>query len=81
MAEPVHKFAPVSRTAPERVKATLQAQRLRCTELEKQLNEMKQEIHQSSVKFEDELSRDITTIIGNASVTPWIYFGRNRKKC
>jgi len=42
--KPAHVNAPVSKTNPERLKLTLQAQRLRCAELEKDLNEMREEL-------------------------------------
>ena len=83
LAEPAHLFAPISKTAPERIKATLQAQRLKCAELEKQLNEMKLEIQKSSVEIDHELSKDITTIIGNSSenITPFMnLFWQEQKK-
>eukprot|EP00795_Rhopilema_esculentum_P002186 gene2187-17777_t len=44
LAKPAHPNAPVSKTAPERIKLTLQEQRLRCAELERQIEEMKIEI-------------------------------------
>ena len=44
LSEPAHIKAPVASTAPERLKLTLQMQRLKCAELEHQLEEMRQEI-------------------------------------
>ena len=75
LAEPAHLFAPISKTAPER--------RLKCAELEKQLNEKKLEIQKSSVEIDHELSKDITTIIGNSSenITPFMnLFWQEQKK-
>ena len=83
LSEPAHLFAPVSKTAPERIKATLQAQRLRCAELEQQLNEMRCEIRKSSVEVDRELSQDITNIISNSSenITPFMnLFWQEQKK-
>lgn len=82
LAEPAHLFAPVSKTAPERIKATLKAQRLRCSELERQLKEMKLEIEKSSIEVNSELSKDITTILGNSeSCTPFMnLFWQEQKK-
>ena len=57
--------APVASTAPERLKLTLQMQRLKCSELEHQLEEMKQEITKSSLLVDHELSNDLTSIIGD----------------
>lgn len=42
--KPAHIKAPISKTDPERVKLTLQGQRLRCGELERELNEMRAEL-------------------------------------
>ena len=41
--KPAHLNAPVSKTDPERIKLTLQHQRLRCHELEQELNNMRQD--------------------------------------
>jgi len=47
-AKPAHVKAPVSKTDPERLKLTLQGQRLRCAELEQKLNDMKAELQKST---------------------------------
>ena len=61
-------------TAPERLKLTLQIQRLKCSELEHQLEEMKEEITKSSVMVDHELSNDLTSIISDcgSSMTPFM---------
>jgi len=61
---PAHVNAPVSKTNPERLKLTLQAQRLRCAELEKELNEMREELRKSNIEVDHELSNDLTKILG-----------------
>ena len=83
LSEPAHVKAPVSSTAPERLKLTLQMQRLKCSELEQQLEEMKQEITKSSVLVDHELSNDLTSIIGDCSsgMTPFMnLFWQQQKK-
>lgn len=60
-------YAPVSKTTPQRIKATLQIQRLKCAELEKQLNDKRCEIEKSSISIDNGLSKDITTFLSNSS--------------
>ena len=52
--KPAHVNAPVSKTNPERMKLTLQAQRLRYAELEKELNEMREELRKSNIEVDHE---------------------------
>ena len=83
LAEPAHLFSPVSQTAPERIKLTLQMQRLKCAELEQKLEEMKLEIQKSSVEVDHQLSQDITSILGKSdkNVTPFMnLFWQQQKK-
>lgn len=71
----MHVKAPVTNTAPERLKLTLQMQRLKCAELERQLEEMKLEITKSGVLVDHELSNDVTSIIGDSSVSMTPFMG------
>lgn len=83
LSEPAHLKAPVANTAPDRLKLTLQMQRLKCSELEHQLEEMKQEIKNSSVLVDHELSNDLTSIIGDCAsgMTPFMnLFWQQQKK-
>ena len=83
LAEPAHLFSPVSQTAPERIKLTLQMQRFKCAELEQTLEEMKLEIQKSSVEVDHQLSQDITSILGKSdmNITPFMdLFWQQRKK-
>jgi len=83
LAEPAHLFSPVSQTAPERIKLTLQMQRFRCAELEQKLEEMKLEIQKSSVEIDHQLSQDITSILGKSdkNITPFMdLFWQQQKK-
>ena len=66
LAEPAHLFSPISQTAPERIKLTLQMQRFKCAELEQRLEDMhmKLEMQKSSVEVDHQLSQDITKYSG-----------------
>ena len=58
-------------------------QRLKCAELEQQLNEMKAEIKNSSIEVGHELSKDLTSILGqtSANITPFMeLFWQQQKK-
>ena len=48
LTEPAHINCPVSQTPPERLKLTLQMQRMRCSQLENQLRLMQEELNKSS---------------------------------
>lgn len=83
LSEPAHINSPVSQTPPERIKLALQMQRLKCAELEQQLNEMKAEIKNSSIEVGHELSKDLTSILGktSAKITPFMeLFWQQQKK-
>ena len=83
LAEPAHLFSPVSQTAPERIKLTLQMQRFKCAEFEQKLEEMKLEIQKSSVEVDHQLSQDITSILGKSdkNITPFMdLFWQQQKK-
>lgn len=52
LAKPAHLNAPVSKTNPERIKLTLQQQRLKCAQLEQALNEIRLELlNRSRVEY------------------------------
>lgn len=65
MSEPAHLYAPVSKTAPDRIKLTLRGQRLKCADLERQLNEMKSEIAKSSIEVDHNLSNDVHNLLSS----------------
>ena len=52
-SKPAHLNAPVSKTDPERIKLTLQEQRLKCAQLEQALFEMRVELEKSSMEIDD----------------------------
>jgi hypothetical protein len=83
LSVPAKLKAPVSKTAPERIKLTLQGQRLKCAELEQELNNMRAEIHKSSIEVDHDLSNDLTTIIDQSGtkMTPFMnLFWEQQKK-
>ena len=68
-SKPAHINAPVSKTDPARLKLTLQGQRLRCAQLERELNEMRAELESTNIEVDHELSNDLTKILGSAADT------------
>ena len=67
LTEPAHINSPVSQTPPERLKLTLQMQRMRCSQLENQLRLMQEELNKSSVHIDHELSKDFISIMGKTN--------------
>ena len=74
LTKPAHVKAPVSQTDPERIKLTLQGQRLRCMELERELDEMRTELLKSNFEVDQELNSDFTKIFdsGDNKLTPFM---------
>ncbi len=72
--KPAKLKAPISLTSSHRIKLTLQAQRLKCRQLEGQIQEMKIEIEQKSLPITQDLSHDLLSIISENSnkMTPFI---------
>ena len=62
LLKPAHVKAPVSKTDTERIKLTLQWQRLQCAELERELNEMRAELVKTNIEVDHELSNDFSKI-------------------
>lgn len=72
-AKPARVKAPVSKTDPERIKLTLQGQRLRCAELERKFTDMQAELKKSNIEIDHELSDDFSRILGSAqNITPFM---------
>ena len=73
LLQPCKLKAPISVTAPERVKLTLQNTRLRCTQLENEVEHMRSEIKKSSVQVDSQLTNDFIDIMGNqTNATPFM---------
>ncbi|XP_065068321.1 uncharacterized protein LOC135693707 [Rhopilema esculentum] len=74
LAVPPKLKAPVSLNSAQRIKLTLQAQRLRCRQLQSQITEMKVEIEQKSLPVTQNLSHDLLSKISESSgkMTPFI---------
>ena len=72
--KPAHLNAPVTKTDPERIKLTLQEQRLKCAQLEQALSEMHVELEKSSMDIYNELSNDFMKILDSADtkITPFM---------
>ena len=72
-AKTAHVKAPRFQDRPRANDVDFAGQRLRCAELEQQLNDMKAELEKSNIEIDHELSNDFTRIIGSAKhVTPFI---------
>ena len=83
LSKPANVKAPVSKTDPERIKLTLQEQRLKCAELEQELNEMQAAIVKTNIEVNHELSNDFTKILNEADdkITPFMsLFWQQQKK-
>ena len=74
LLKPAHIKAPISKTDPERVKLTLQEQRLKCAQLERELHEIKTELQRSNIEIDPKLSDDFTQILDSSSakITPFM---------
>ena len=62
---PAKLNAPLSQTHPNRLKLTIQQQRMKCSQLEEEINKMRKEIATSGVKLNSELSKDVYSIMSN----------------
>ena len=73
-SKPAHLNAPVTKTDPERIKLTLQEERLKCAQLEQALSEMRVELEKSSMDIDNELSNDFIKILDSADtkITPFM---------
>eukprot|EP00794_Sanderia_malayensis_P013602 gene13602-15013_t len=83
LSKPAHINPPVSKTDPERLKLTLQHQRLRCAELQRELKEMQDELTKTNIQVDHELSNDFTSILNNADseIAPFMnLFWQQQKK-
>ncbi|PFX26882.1 hypothetical protein AWC38_SpisGene8467 [Stylophora pistillata] len=83
LSKPAIVMAPVSKTDPERIKLTLQEQRLKCAELEQELNEMRAAIVKTNNEVDHELSNDFAKTFEEADdkITPFMsLFWQQQKK-
>ena len=74
--EPASKFAPVSKTNPQKIKLAMQEQRktiekhlLRCGQLEREIEMMRKELNKDTITIGHDLSNDLTSILSNANKT------------
>jgi hypothetical protein len=75
-AEPAKSRAPLSACGPEKLKATVQATRVECKQLEDHLQEMQRKIEQEGVGVSRSLETDLLKIMGRQSLeaTPHMKF-------
>ena len=71
---PAKAKAPISNTSSARIKLTLQAQKLKCAQLQREIDNMKAELLKSSVMIDSDLSRDLIGILDESSteMTPFM---------
>ena len=81
---PASLKAPISLTSPDRVKLTLQNQRLKCKQLEEKIETMKTSLKEQSVPVDRNMSDDLISIFSNTdakNVTPFMnLFWQEQKK-
>ncbi len=80
---PAKPNAPISTTAPEKIKLTLQQQRLKCAQLEERIKEMDAEMKASAVQVSDDLGKDLSELFNEqgSNVTPFMsLFWQEQKK-
>ena len=80
---PAKLNAPISKTSPGRIKLTLQEQRLKCQQLEDELNCMRNELSANSVAVDSELNSDFMSILDgeDCEMTPFMkLFWQEQKK-
>ena len=65
LKEPAKLTAPVSFTSPERLKLTLQQHRLKCKQLEQQINEMRQSLENESKEVDPQLHQDFLSLFSS----------------
>ena len=83
LSKPAHVEAPVSKTDPVRIKLTSPGQRLKCTELERELHKMRAEIMKTNKEVDHQLSNDFSSILdeSDSEITPFMnLFWQQQKK-
>ena len=65
MKTPAKLNAPISKTSPGRLKLALQQQRLKCQQLQEELQRMRTELSTNAVPVDNELNNDLLTILDN----------------
>ena len=63
---PVKPKVPVSLMSPDRIKLTLQDQRLKCEQLQEKIDDMAIELKKSSFSVDNKLSGDLIQVFSNA---------------
>ena len=67
MNKPAKLNAPVKFTSPDRLKLTLQQQRLECKQLEEQLENMRKTLEKESEVINPELNNDLVTLFSGSN--------------
>ena len=67
LSEPANAKAPISNTTPERVVLELQQHRLKCSQLETELERMKNKLTKSNIEIDNHLNNDLINILSEKS--------------
>ena len=81
--EPAKKFAPIKYTNSHRVKLALQNERLKCKQLESELQKMREELKNDTINIDHTLGNDFMDILSenNGKITPFMnLFWQEQKK-
>ena len=72
--EPAKRYAPITKTNPVRVKLALQNERLKCAQLENELEQMRKELRETTVRVDNTLHNDCLDILSdsNTKITPFM---------
>ena len=84
MKTPAKLNVPISKTSPGRLKLALQQQRLKCQQLQAELQRMGTELSTNAVPVDNELNNDLLTILDNneSEMTPFMkLFWKEQRKC
>ena len=83
MKTPAKLNAPISKTSLGRLKLALQQQRLKCQQLQEELQRMRTELSTNAVPVDNELNNDLLTILDNneSEMTPFMkLFWKEQRK-
>ena len=74
LCNPAKPKAPVSATHPNRLKLTLQQQRLKCGQLQKEIEEMRLAINSSGISVDSQLDQDVKLIMSRegSKISPFM---------
>ena len=81
-SKPAHLNVPLSKTNPCRVKFALQEERIKTSQMKRQIERMEQKIESKGIKVDYDRSNDLSTIISNNidTASPFMKLFWNQQK-